>query len=162
MSYIINKTDGTLLTTVLDGTTDTSTGLTLIGRNYPGYGQAQNENFVKLLENFADATPPGFTPLPGTLWWDTANVRLKIYNGTEFISVSPIVDSATQPTATNQGDLWWDTANQQLRAWNGSNWLLIGPAYTASQGLTGPIVETFYDNGNNPQDRKSTRLNSSH
>ena len=154
MSYPINKTNGDLLTTILDGTTNTDTGLTLIGRNYTGYGEAQNENFVKLLENFANSKPPGqstgFAPIAGTLWWDTSNQRLKIYNGTEFVSVSPIVDSATAPVATNAGDLWWDTHNQQLRAWNGTTWLLIGPAYTATQGLTGPIVETFYDNGQTP------------
>ena len=53
MAYTINKSDGTVLTTIIDGTVDTTTDLSLIGKKYSGYGEAQNENFVKLLENFS-------------------------------------------------------------------------------------------------------------
>lgn len=155
MTYPINKTNGTLLVNLQDGTRDTSTGLTLIGRNFPNYGELQNENFVKLLENFADDIPPtessiALTPLAGTLWWDTGAQRLKIYNGTEFISVSPLVESATAPTANNIGDQWWDTVNNQLKTWTGGQWQLIGPLYTQSQGKSGPVVETLLDNTNVP------------
>jgi hypothetical protein len=155
MTYPINKTDGTLLVNLPDGTRDTSTGLTLIGRNFPNYGELQNENFVKLLENFADDIPPtessiALTPLAGTLWWDTGAQRLKIYNGTEFNSVSPLVESATAPTANNIGDQWWDTVNNQLKTWTGGAWQLIGPLYTQSQGKSGPVVETLLDNTNVP------------
>ena len=58
MSYTINKTDGEVLTTLLDGTINSDTGIKLIGRNYPTYGEIQNENFIKLLENFAGSTAP--------------------------------------------------------------------------------------------------------
>ena len=55
MSYQLNKTDGTLLTALIDGQIDTaSTNLTLVGKNYTGYGEAFNENFIKLLENFSN------------------------------------------------------------------------------------------------------------
>ena len=150
MSYIINKTDGGILTTILDGTTSTSTGLTLIGRNYTSYGDAQNENFVKLLENFADIIPPtesslALTPLTGTLWYDTGNKLLKVYNGTNFVPVSQQYSSSTIPTATNAGDQWWDTTNKQLFIWNGSEWLLIGPQHTIGQGLSGTVVEIVTD-----------------
>ena len=122
MSYTINKTDGTKLITpimpagqLLDGSTDSSTGVTLLGRNVVGYGNAQNQNFINLLQNFANDAPPGgggagFAPLIGTLWYDTAKERLKIYNGTEFVTVSPLVESDTQPVANKIGDQWWDTA----------------------------------------------------
>jgi hypothetical protein len=53
MPYILTKTNGTILTTVQDASTDNSTSLTFVGRNYSGYGQIVNENFVKLLENFS-------------------------------------------------------------------------------------------------------------
>jgi hypothetical protein len=54
MAYKLNKTDGTLLTELVDGQVDTtSCDLTLIGRNYVGFGEAFNENLIKLLENFA-------------------------------------------------------------------------------------------------------------
>ena len=54
MSYIINKTDGSVLTEVVDGTIDqTTTDITLVGKNSTSYGELFNENFVKILENFA-------------------------------------------------------------------------------------------------------------
>jgi hypothetical protein len=96
MSYTINKTDNSVLSTsnikngtLLDGTIDQSTGLYLIGRNYPNYGQAQNENFVRLLENFADTNPPtislsAVSALTGTIWYDTINKRLRVYDGTDW------------------------------------------------------------------------------
>ena len=53
MAYQINKTDGTIVATVADGQVDTlSTDITLIGKNYSGFGESLNENFVKLLETF--------------------------------------------------------------------------------------------------------------
>ena len=51
MSYEINKTDGTALVTLTDGTIDTSTSLTLFGKSYSGFGELLNENLIKLLEN---------------------------------------------------------------------------------------------------------------
>ena len=54
MAYKLNKTDGTLLTELVDGQIDTtSSDITLIGRNYVGFGEAFNENLIKILENFA-------------------------------------------------------------------------------------------------------------
>jgi hypothetical protein len=151
MSYKIAKTDGTIITTLLDGTTDTSTGLTLIGRNVPSYGLLQNENFVRLLENFADTIPPGqsvgYTPLSGTLWWDTGNQILKVYNGTNYINVSQQTSSATAPGIKVVGDQWWDTVNQQLKVWVGMGWMVIGPAYTAAQGVSGVVVDTVTESG---------------
>ena len=52
MAYNLTKTDSSALVTVPDGQIDaTATSLTLVGKNYPGYGQFMNENFVRLLEN---------------------------------------------------------------------------------------------------------------
>ena len=69
MSYIVTKTDGTTLTTIIDGTKDdTSSSLTLIGRNYSNYGEFVANDFIRLLENFsADNAPP--YPLEGQIWW---------------------------------------------------------------------------------------------
>ena len=57
MAYTINKYDTTPLTVVQDGTIDQTTDIKLVGKNYAGYGEIQNENFVFLLENFAGANP---------------------------------------------------------------------------------------------------------
>ena len=58
MSYVINRTNGDILINLPDGALDNSTGLSLVGRNYIGYGEIQQENFIKLLENFANSTRP--------------------------------------------------------------------------------------------------------
>ena len=40
MPYTINKTDGTSLAVIQDGTADTSTSLTLFGKSYSNFGEA--------------------------------------------------------------------------------------------------------------------------
>ena len=77
MSYRLNKTNGDLLIDLVDGQIDiTTTNLTLVGRNYKGFGEFLNENFIKLLENFSGSAAPGI-PITGQLWWDTSEQRLK-------------------------------------------------------------------------------------
>jgi len=78
MAYTIVKSDGTVLTTIADGTINTtSTSVGLPGRNYAGYGQTLDTNFVHQIENFAANTPPA-NPLRGQLWYDINNSLLKI------------------------------------------------------------------------------------
>jgi hypothetical protein len=145
MAYTINRTDGSILATVADGTIDASTDLTLIGKNYGGYGEILNENYVKLLENFANSSAPS-NPISGQIWWDSANNLLKVYTGNTFKTVSSSTASSTAPASNVTGDLWWDTANNQLKVFNGSNFTLIGPAFTAGSGQSGASIETITDN----------------
>jgi hypothetical protein len=147
MAYTINLTDGTIFATIADGTINTSAQpvLTLVGKNYAGYGEFLDENFIRLLENGSNTTPPG-APLTGQLWWDSANSLMKVYNGTTFKTISSATASASQPTSNVTGDLWWDTTNQQLKAYNGSSFVLVGPASSAGQGTSGAIVDTVTDN----------------
>jgi hypothetical protein len=91
MAYTIVKSDGNVLTTIPDGTINTtSTSLGLPGRNYAGYGQALDTNFVHLTENFADSTVPP-NPLRGQLWCDTSS-------GTVVMKVCP-ADGTTNALA---------------------------------------------------------------
>jgi hypothetical protein len=95
MAYLINKSDGSVLTTVSDGQIDNlTTDLTLIGKNYSGFGEAFNENLVKLLENFASSSRPT-KPVRGQIWFDVTELKLKVYNGTAFQPVSSATISAT-------------------------------------------------------------------
>jgi hypothetical protein len=146
MAYTVNKTDGTILATVADGTIDTTTDLTLIGKNYAGYGEFFNENLVKLLENFSNTSAPA-SPVAGQMWWDKTNSLLKVYTGTSFKTVSSSTASASTPATGVTGDLWWDTTNGQLKVYNGSTWTTIGPSFTSGTGTSGAIVETVTDTG---------------
>jgi hypothetical protein len=145
MAYTINLTDGTIFATIADGTINTSSSMTLVGKNYAGYGEFLDENFIHLLENSSNTTAPG-APLEGQLWWDSGNSLLKVYNGSVFKTISAATSSSTAPTSNVTGDLWYDTVNAQLKVWTGSAFLLVGPAFTAGTGTTGAIVDTITDN----------------
>jgi len=148
MAYTINLTDGTLFATISDGTVNTTAGfatsapLTLVGKNYAGYGEFLDENFLHLLENGASATAPA-APLTGQLWWDKTLNLLKVYNGTIFKTISAATASPTAPTSNVTGDLWYDTTNQQLKVWTGAAFLVVGPGFSQAQGTSGAIPETI-------------------
>jgi len=146
MSYTINLTDGTIFAVVADGTINTDSSQTLVGKNYAGYGEFLNENYVRLLENASNTSAPG-APLTGQLWWDKTNNVMKVYNGTIFKVISAATASGSQPTSNVTGDLWFDTTNDQLKAYNGTAFITIGPASTAGEGTSGAIVTTITDNG---------------
>ena len=144
MAYTINKTDGTVLATVADGTLDTSSSLSLIGKNYAGYGEILNENTVKLLENFANSTSPS-NPLTGQMYYNTSTAQVEVYNGTAFKAVSGAIISTTSPTTGSQGDLWYDSVNGQVYVYSGTAWVLVGPQSTAGSGTSGAIVKQITD-----------------
>ena len=144
MAYTINLTNGTIFATIADGTINTSSSMTLIGKNYAGYGQFLDDNFIHLLESGANSTPPG-APLTGQLWWDSTNSLLKVYNGSIFKTISAATASSSAPASNVTGDLWYDTVNQQLKVWTGTAWLVVGPAFTSGQGITGAIADTISD-----------------
>ncbi len=78
MAYTIIKSNGTVLTTIPDGTINTtSTSLGLVGKNFAGYGQTIDTNFVRQLENFASSTPPA-NPLRGQLWYNITNSTMYV------------------------------------------------------------------------------------
>jgi hypothetical protein len=150
MAYNITLTNGSPLVTVADGTTETNyTSLTLVGKNFAGYGIFLNENFIKLVENFSNDTPPA-NALQGQIWWNTSNKTLNVKNGNSWKSVSSTTAAPDEPatTAATVGDMWWDMGNSQLKVWSGSAWVVIGPAYTAAQGKTGIEASVVTETGN--------------
>jgi hypothetical protein len=116
MAYTINKTDGTILATVADGQVDElSTDITLIGKNYSGFGEAINENFIKILENFSSTSQPS-SPIRGQIWFDSSELKLKVYNGTGFVPVSSATISSQQPINLGVGDLRSEEHTSELQS----------------------------------------------
>jgi len=150
MAYTINLTNGTTFATITDGTVNTASSMTLIGKNYAGYGQFLDDNFIHLLENSSNTTAPS-APLTGQLWWDTTNTLLKIYAGgaAGFKTLGVTSASSSQPSPSIVGDLWYDTVNQQLKvcsvAGAPGTFIVVGPAYSSAQGTSGAVPITISD-----------------
>ena len=148
MAYTINKTDGTVVTTITDGTVDNTTSLQLFGKSFSGFGEGLNENLVKLLEN-ASGTAAPTAPLKGELWFDTNTAQLKVYDGSAFKPTGAAKSQASAPTSPSAGDLWHDSDDDQLYIYTGSAFQLVGPVYTAGQTLSGWKIETLGSSAGN-------------
>jgi hypothetical protein len=147
MSYSIVKTDGTQLTAVVDGTIDqVTTDITLIGKNSTAYGLSMNDNFVHMLENFANTTQPNH-PIKGQLWYDTQQEKLKVYDGNSFVVTAGTTVSPTKPSSFAAGDLWINSSTGQMYFDDGVTigGILAGPIYTRSQGFSGFEVQDVLD-----------------
>lgn len=147
MAYQVDRFNGTFLTSVEDGTIDTTTDIRFVGKNYAGYGEVQNENFLHILENFSNTTAPP-KALEGQIWYDSGNKKLKFYDGSKFKAASGSEVSATAPGGLGVGDFWWDTSAKQLYAWDGSAFVLIGPEASPDLGTSGVVAQVVKDSGN--------------
>ena len=154
MTYQVTFTESTNpakpAISVQDGVLNDQTSLTFVGKNYAGYAPFIANNFLHLLENFANGDPPS-NPVEGQLWYDnTSGVSsLKIFDGTIWTAAGAVKKSANAPGIenSNPGDLWVNTTTTQLYVFSGSSWLLVGPAYSSGK-LTGTVVDTIIDTTN--------------
>lgn len=145
MAYQIDRYNNTPLAIVEDGTVDQTTDLKFIGKNYAGYGEAQNENFLFLLENFSGTNAPA-RPLSGQIWFDTSSSKLKFYDGTNWRTTGGAEVTISEPDGQTNGDLWWDISNEQLYVYNGTSYVLVGPQ---NAGLGETLMKSIqvYDTG---------------
>jgi hypothetical protein len=145
MSYQIDRFNGTLFVSIDDQTVNTTAAdLRLVGRNYSGYGEIQNENFLHLLENFANTTAPP-RAIPGQIWFDSGNKKLKFFDGSVFKSAGSSEVSATPPAGLVSGDFWFDTSTQQLKIYNGNDFIVVGPDLAPTFGETDVVPDTVRD-----------------
>ena len=136
MPYIINKYNGSELVVLQDGTLDTSTSIGLLGRNYVGYGEVQNENFLFLLENFAGTNPPA-RAVEGQTWYDSVNNKLNTYDGINWVPVGAATSSENAPSGPTEGALWFKISTKQLYVYSTiSGWILVGPEGVSGFGET--------------------------
>jgi hypothetical protein len=135
MAYQVDKFNGQFFVSVEDGTIDTSSDLRFVGKNYAGYGEVQNENFLHLMENFANTTAPP-KQVTGQIWFDTSNKKLKFYDGTRWKSAGGAEVSPTAPSGLTTGDFWWDNSAKQLYAYTGTEFTLVGPESSPELGAS--------------------------
>jgi hypothetical protein len=149
MSYPINKSNGELLVSLEDGQLNTDTSIGLVGRNYVGYGEIQNENFLHLLENFASSGPPS-KPIAGQLWFNSTQKILNVYDSTvkTWSPVGSASISQASPSLPNTGQLWFDSSSNQLKVYTGSVWVVIGPESVANFGETKAKAAIIVDTTN--------------
>lgn len=156
MTYNINYTDSNNKPALVveDSTFETTTDLTFPGRNVSGYGQVVAENFLHLLENFANTEPPP-RPVEGQLWFDSNEGvnQLKVnVDGTPngWQSAGGLKRGSSAPNTSTAGDLWVNTDTQQLYLYTGSGWILVGPRFSSGT-KTGAEPESIDDTTGTPQ-----------
>ena len=165
MAYNIYKTDGSPLTVVNDGFVDTTAcSLALLGKNITNFGVHQNENFVKLLENFAAIVEPT-SPTTGQLWYNASAgvLRPVVYDNGNWRPLAVMMYSNTTTdlvlnasganiVANQPGDMWFDTDNNQLYVIGTSTNTLVGPDTISGYGTTrvGPMVVQDSIGGSHP------------
>lgn len=123
MSFTITKSDGTSVTVSL--AQDNTYGLTLSGTGSATYPQDIAQNFVRHLENFANSSPPPGSPLQGQIWYDTTDLKLKIYDGVDWVD------------AVGTGG----TGGTGSTGYTGSRGIL---GYTGSQGPAGASASSVF------------------
>jgi hypothetical protein len=86
MAYTVNYSDDSKTPiTVNDGTINTETSLTLVGKNFYGYGEYVAENQLHLLENFAGPTPPS-SPKEGQQWYNNTLKEMNVYKDGNWVA----------------------------------------------------------------------------
>ena len=150
MAYQVDKFNGTFLTSVEDGTIDTTTDIRFVGKNYAGYGEVQNENFLHLLENFANTSAPP-KAITGQVWYDSANGKLKFYNGSQFKVAGGAEVATSAPSGLGVGEFWWDSGAKQLYTYDGTEYVLVGPEASPDLGTSTVVSEVVQDTLSNNQ-----------
>ena len=148
MSYIITRSNGTTFE-ILDNEVVTTRGdLQLVGRNRANYGLSINQNFYRLLENFASQTEPPY-PQIGQLWFNTDTHILSVRLGDSWKPINRNI-YIERPVSPELGDFYFNVTTNQLEIAIGSGlaagWNIIGPVGTTASGVMGFVAETVITN----------------
>lgn len=95
--------------TLQPGVPGNNSSLILTGKGAPNYGQVQQQNIIRLLENFADEVAPA-SPTVGQLWFNSDLDKLMVCVGTvptpQWKVVGGTSVTLTPPVPASLGDLW--------------------------------------------------------
>jgi len=152
MAYQVDRYNGLTFSIVEDRVVDsTSCDLRFLGKDFSGYGEVLNENFLHLLENFRGTSSP-IRPIIGQLWYDETTNKIR-YRDTSnsWRALTTTEVSSIPPTSlisTDRGTFWYDETNKQLNVWDGTAFQVVGPESAGSFGRTKFLSDTIRDNGN--------------
>lgn len=146
VTYTLNWTDPGKGNIVLDpATIDVSTtSLSLLGQGYPNYGEAHQENFLKLLDNFASPdVPSGATT--GQLWYDTVTKDIKVKTDTVWSALAhkQYVDDGINGVVLLVDNMFHNMDGLTLKNLHGPNIDLISLA-PADGNYNSPSIRMFH------------------
>lgn len=169
MTYNANYSDSSKPPLIVDDfSVNSQTSLNLVGRKYTRYGEAISENFLHLLENFANGDAPK-NPTEGQLWYDNTNNLMKYYTkNNKWQSFANIFTTNTQPLAVDSkiGDIWIKPSTGKLHFYVNGTWVEIGNTTNTTIVInetdtpTPTPVTTIVRNGIVAKTRKDTQGNS--
>jgi hypothetical protein len=150
MAYSVDTHSGGRTFIVEDGTVNNELDVRLVGKNFSGYGEIQNENVLHLLENFAGLKPPA-KPINGQIWFDSSVKKLRFWDSStsKWKTTGGIESASVAPSGLAIGDLWWDEKNKQLYAYDGNTYTLIGPQSVPGIGTSEMKVQSVTDTDSN-------------
>ena len=126
-AYTVKYTNQNKEISIMERTVDTSTDISLVGRDYENYGQIIATNFLHMLENFANDDPPA-KPIEGQLWYDTDDDKLNYYDGINFKEICSLTAKDEQPQTQigeEDGHMWLNTDNGHLWMYYNGSWRFI-------------------------------------
>lgn len=147
MPYTIRYSTPSKIIVVQDNVINTDTSMSFVGKEYTNYAPVIAENFLHLLEHFANTVPP-LNPVPGQLWFNSVNNTLSLYNSANWKELGLITNNSTPPLYPKVGELWVDSVNKVLKLYTGSDWLIIGPGQSG-EVRDGAYTETVQDSNDN-------------
>jgi hypothetical protein len=90
MGIVLTKTDDhASIVEVPNKTIKELAGIKLVGKGAGDIVKTNNENLLKILQNFAGDIPPE-DPMPGQLWYDTSEQILKLFHGNGWIELTQV------------------------------------------------------------------------
>jgi len=90
MSIVITKTeDNDSVIDIPNKTVKELAGIKLLGKGAGDIVKTNNENLLKILQNFAGENPPD-NPMPGQLWYDTSEQTLKLSHGNGWVELTQV------------------------------------------------------------------------